>query len=63
MCSPMMIETAQSDGWRQDVCVLIESIGRGRYNWLESFLLKTIHPTLLANSQWNPAIKGSGKIE
>ncbi|PHR95169.1 MAG: hypothetical protein COA78_30670 [Blastopirellula sp.] len=35
---PMMNDTAQSDGWRQCVCALIERVCHGRYNRLEYFL-------------------------
>ena len=34
-CSPLMIDTAQSDGWRRGVYVLVERVGRVRYNRLE----------------------------
>ncbi|MGY8768555.1 MAG: hypothetical protein ACKVH8_09030 [Pirellulales bacterium] len=50
-----MNETTQSDGWRQDAQVSIETVCRVRYNRLEDYLLKTIHPTLLADE----GLKGS----
>ncbi|PHS14014.1 MAG: hypothetical protein COA78_06440 [Blastopirellula sp.] len=35
MLWPIVIDTTQSDGWRQSVCVSIEWIGCGRYNRLQ----------------------------